>query len=308
MWGRTTAVLPLKLIVAASRLSGRSFSAKAEQSAAIYICSLPSPFLNAEIAVISPDSARNVAADVRRRIFDLIRRRVDTPDAKATPFVIYTSYYSFCRLTSCHLPTYFRPMLESEESIANIRGQLKLTQSDFAKKLGISRQHLSKLENSPRPISTKLARRIQELYHNSGFSNVSVVSGIRAIAVKSWAQAGIGVNSEELPLDWQKRVATDCPDENAFAVEIQGDSMEPKCFPGDIAILMPSHQPRNGSLVVAKLEEEGVVLKVFTAREQSQARICSFTSYNPVFRPIEIPEARVLWNYPVYQIIRQIWR
>jgi phage repressor protein C with HTH and peptisase S24 domain len=193
------------------------------------------------------------------------------------------------------------------EPLAKIRGQLGLTQSEFARKLGISRQHLSKLENSARPLSPKLTRRMAEECRNFGIIPAGPHSGIRAIPIRSWAQAGIGVDFEELPLDWQKQIATDCPDEQAFAVEIQGDSMEPKYLPGDIAVLMPTRQPRNGSLVVARLEE-GVVFKVFTVRDQSPMRICSFTSYNRVFQPIEVPESNVVWNFPVYQIIRQIWR
>jgi phage repressor protein C with HTH and peptisase S24 domain len=197
-------------------------------------------------------------------------------------------------------------MLSIQEPLAKLRERLGLTQGEFATKLGISRQHLSKLENSQTPLSIKLARRVTEVFGNFTGS----LSGIRAVPVRSWAQAGAGtgVDSEELPLDWQKRVATDCPDERAFAVEIQGDSMEPKFFPGDIAVLMPTHQPRNGSLVVARLEREGVVFKVFTARDQSPVRICSFTSYNPVFQPIEVSESNVIWSFPVYQIIRQVWR
>jgi phage repressor protein C with HTH and peptisase S24 domain len=191
------------------------------------------------------------------------------------------------------------------EPLAKVREQLGFTQGDFAKMLGISRPHLSKLENSQAPLSPKLSRRLAEVCRNSGPLN-----GIRAIPVRSWAQAGAGtgVDSDELPLDWQNRVATDCPDEQAFAVEIQGDSMEPKFFPGDIAVLMPGRQPRNGSLVVARLENEGIVFKVFTAREHPPGRVCTFTSYNQVFQPIEVPESSVIWNYPVYQIIRQVWR
>ena len=199
-------------------------------------------------------------------------------------------------------------MSESEQPLSEIRRQLNLTQAEFAKRLEISRPHLSKLENSSRSLSPKLARRVTGLCQNLGLSNARLVKGIRVIPVRSWAQAGIGANFEELPLDWQKHLPTDCPDENAFGVEIQGDSMEPKCFAGDIAILMPGHQPRNGDLVVARLEEEGVVLKVFTARMQFQTKMCSFTSYNPVFRPIEVSGVKVVWNYPVYQIVRQIWR
>lgn len=190
------------------------------------------------------------------------------------------------------------------QSLAKVRAQLGLTQNEFAGKLAISRPHLSKLENSPKPLSTKVARRLADVCRKSGLTHSGPTSRIRAILVKSWAQAGTGADFEELPLDWQKRIATDCPDEQAFAVEIQGDSMEPKFFQGDIAILMPSHQPRNGSLVVARLEREGIVFKVFTARDQ----ICSFTSYNSVFRLIEVSASDVIWNYPVYQIIRQVWR
>jgi len=199
-------------------------------------------------------------------------------------------------------------VLPVSKSLASVRAQLGLSQSDFAEKLGISRPHLSKLENSENPLSPKLVHRLVELCRSLGLTHTGPISGVRAIPVRSWAQAGAGVDFEELPLDWEKRVATDCPDERAFAVEIQGDSMEPKYLQGDIAVLMPSHQPRNGNLVVARLEREGIVFKVFTGREQSAARACCFTSYNPVFQPIEVPEGSVIWNFPVYQIIRQVWR
>jgi phage repressor protein C with HTH and peptisase S24 domain len=199
-------------------------------------------------------------------------------------------------------------MFAIQEPLAKIRNRVGLTQDQFAKKLGISRQHLSKLENSSKPLSRKMALNLAEVSRQAGLPQLGSLKGVRAIPVRSWAQAGTGADFGELPLDWEKRVATDCPDEQAFAVEIQGDSMEPKFFPGDIAVLMPTRQPRNGSLVVARLEREGVVIKVFTARDQSSMRICCFTSYNPVFQPIEVPESNVIWNYPVYQIIRQVWR
>ena len=53
---------------------------------------------------------------------------------------------------------------------------------------------------------------------------------------------------------------------------------------------------------------EGIVFKVFMAREHSPGRVCTFTSYNQVFQPIEVRESSVMWNFPVYQIIRQVWR
>lgn len=199
-------------------------------------------------------------------------------------------------------------MLSAAEPLASIREHLGLTQGELAEKLGISRPHLSKLENSQARLSPKLGRRVADLCRSVGMHVGGRTTQIRGVPVRSWAQAGAGLDFEELALDWQKRVATDCPDDDAFGVEIQGDSMEPKFFQGDIAVLMPTHQPRNGSLVVARLDREGIVFKVFTARGETPRRTCYFTSYNPVFQPIEVAESTVVWNFPVYQVIRQVWR
>lgn len=199
--------------------------------------------------------------------------------------------------------------LECGNQLASLRDHLHLTQQELAEMLGITRQHLSKLENSSNPLSSKLTRAVTGLCREKGIATDGVTSNIRRVPIRSWAQAGVGRDFDELPLDWQRSMPTDCPDEAAFAVEIQGDSMEPKILSGDIAVVMPSHQPRSGALVVARLEKEGVVLKIFTSRQTTTgARNCVFTSYNAVYQPIEVSESAVKWNFPVYQIIRQAWR
>lgn len=192
--------------------------------------------------------------------------------------------------------------------LANVREKLSMNQSALAEVLGISRQHLSKLENSDGPLSPKVARRLHDLCQAHGISLSGDQATFRVVPVRSWAQAGVGVDFDELPLDWQRSLPTDCPDERAFAVEIQGDSMEPKYSQGDLAILMPSRQPRMGDLVVARLDPEGPIFKIFSSRLSSEGRRCVFSSYNPAYQPLEVPEAAVRWNFPVYQVIRQVWR
>lgn len=198
--------------------------------------------------------------------------------------------------------------VDAQLSLSEIRNRLHLTQDQFAKKLGISRPHLSKLENSSGEVSPKLASRIAEFCRMNGITGGGINPSARLIPVRSWAQAGSGIDFDELPLDWQKQQPTDCPDDEAFAVEIQGDSMEPKFLPGDIAVVMPKHLPRSGSLVIARLETEGVVFKIFTAKNERSGKICVFTSYNSVYQPIEVREESIIWNFPVYQTIRQVWR
>ncbi len=198
--------------------------------------------------------------------------------------------------------------VEHLESLATIREQLRLTQQELAHKLGVSRQHLCKLENSDAPLSARLSRRLADLCRSHGLSIAGAVNSIRSIPIRSWAQAGAGRDFDELPIDWQRSIPTDCPDEQAFAVEIEGDSMEQKFLQGDVAILMPSFQPRNGNLVVARLDREGIVFKIFTAKQDGNAKKCCFTSYHHAYQPIEVPESSVIWNFPVYQVIRQVWR
>ena len=98
----------------------------------------------------------------------------------------------------------------SSEPLAKTRVRLALTQQEFAAKIGISRQHLSKLENSGQPLTPRIARRVAELLSHAGS-----LEGTRAVPVHSWAQAGTGADFGEIPLDWEKRVATDCPDDTS---------------------------------------------------------------------------------------------
>lgn len=199
--------------------------------------------------------------------------------------------------------------LEQIGNLAAIREQLGMTQTEFARAVRISRQYLSKVENSDGHVSPKLSRRIADLCQSRGLPVSNGFSpAFRMVPVRSWAQAGIGFDFDELPLDWQRRIPTDCPDDRAFAVEIQGDSMEPKYTHGDIAVVMPSKQPRAGDLVVARLDAEGVIFKVFTSRSEGNKRQSVFSSYNQVYQPVTVSDSAIRWSFPVYQIIRQVWR
>jgi SOS-response transcriptional repressor LexA len=62
--------------------------------------------------------------------------------------------------------------------------------------------------------------------------------------------------------------------------------MEPKFFPGDIVVLMPTYQPRNGSLVVARWKVKELCSRCL-ARDQTPVRICTH-ELQSVFQPIEV--------------------
>jgi SOS-response transcriptional repressor LexA len=129
---------------------------------------------------------------------------------------------------------------------------------------------------------------------------------IREVPIVSWARAGALVAYTDLDASWHEFTATTCRDENSFAVTIAGDSMEPKYSSGDIAILMPNVEPRNGCLVACKLKNEGVFFKLF--HQSSDGKIFRLSSYNPVYPVMECTKNDFVWIYPAYQVTKNVWR
>jgi phage repressor protein C with HTH and peptisase S24 domain len=99
-------------------------------------------------------------------------------------------------------------------------------------------------------------------------------------------------------------VETDCRDPNAFAMIIEGDSMEPEIRAGDRVIFAPNLEPRNGEPAVVKLVDGRVYVKTFhtTGPQGSQVRL---TSINPNYVPMEFDKKDVLFVYPAWELKRR---
>lgn len=136
-----------------------------------------------------------------------------------------------------------------------------------------------------------------------GEHRVKHSENLRTIPVVSWARAGLMQEYEELPSEWMDRVATDLKDPQAFAVEVDGDSMSPRFSAGEYVVLAPNYEVRHQDIVVVKLKDEGVYLKIYNRESKNKA---VFSSYNPAFSPMERHPKDVEWIYPVYQRIERI--
>jgi SOS-response transcriptional repressor LexA len=181
------------------------------------------------------------------------------------------------------------------ESCQNVPSPVKLGM--LAQKLGVTIDYLLGHEDepsarTPEPLTPTASRQAK--------------IEIREVPIVSWAQAGDLVAYADLDAAWHDFTATTCRDENSFAVTIAGDSMEPKYSAGDIAILMPNVEPRNGCLVVCKLKNEGVFFKLF--HQSGDNNIFRLSSYNPVYPVMECKKEDFVWVYPVYQVTKNVWR
>ena len=97
----------------------------------------------------------------------------------------------------------------------------------------------------------------------------------------------------------------DCKDPKAFAVKLHGDSMTPKYDAGDTAIIYPSFSPRNGDVVLARLDDDhggDVMIKLY----QSNGETVILSSYNEVYQPTSFPRTAFAILYPVAQITKKL--
>lgn len=80
--------------------------------------------------------------------------------------------------------------------------------------------------------------------------------------------------------------------ENAYALQVQGDSMLPLYRDGDILIVEPGARVRRGDRVVAKTASGEVMAKVLASRT---ARVVELVSLNPAHPDRAIPAAEIVW-------------
>ena len=118
----------------------------------------------------------------------------------------------------------------------------------------------------------------------------------------SWVQAGRFTDYEEMSQSWVDWVDCLCPDPNAFAVRVVGDSMMPKYPPGNLAICMPSFPPKNNGLAVAKIHDGSVTFKTVNFRGDVPACF-RFVAINPDYGSMVVKREDVTWIYPVYAVV-----
>lgn len=126
----------------------------------------------------------------------------------------------------------------------------------------------------------------------------------RQIPVVGWAHAGQAATYEELPADWQRLIPTDCRDPKAFAVTLEGDSMEPLFRDGDLLVLMPSERVHNGCIAVVRLATDGVLVRRMEVREDKFRLV----PLNPRYEVEELACEQISWAYPVWGRWSQVWK
>jgi phage repressor protein C with HTH and peptisase S24 domain len=125
---------------------------------------------------------------------------------------------------------------------------------------------------------------------------------MRSVPLIGFAQAGSGGYFDDggFPVGkgWDEIPFPAVTDENAYALEISGNSMEPAYRDGSIIVVSPAAQVRRGDRVVVKTKDGEVMVKELKRRT---ARAIELKSINPEHKERSFTAREVLW------VARIVW-
>jgi transcriptional regulator with XRE-family HTH domain len=197
------------------------------------------------------------------------------------------------------------------------RQKLGLSLEDFAQATGYEKSALRNVEEGYTRASEKLLTAIaaaldlplEELMGGSDYPhskgaghthnskpNVITEAGIsaRVIPLLSWAQAGTSQAWDDV-YEHEGFVGYNLRDPKAVAVQIRGDSMEPRFPEGTIAVVYPTWEAKSGDLVIARLTDGTVMFK----RLHVDGDKFTFISLNPIYPPRTVTKSEVEKLAPV---------
>jgi phage repressor protein C with HTH and peptisase S24 domain len=123
----------------------------------------------------------------------------------------------------------------------------------------------------------------------------------RYVPLLSFAQAG-RTDLSALDEGWTGEgfIAFDVPDRKAFALRIEGDSMQPVISPGDVVVVSPAATLRRGDEVVVKMLDGETFCKVWGGVSKGMVDLISHNAAT-----FSVHQDQIAWVYPVIQTTKR---
>lgn len=177
------------------------------------------------------------------------------------------------------------------QRLKELRKSIDITQVALAKKLFVSQQAVAKWEvgtASPNP---------DMLNNIASFFNVTTdyllgrtdekkerprEKGVR-IPVLGCVQAGIPIEAIEDIIDYEEIPESMAKNGEYFALQVRGDSMEPKFSEGDVVIVRKQESADDGDIAVVLVNGNEATVKKIKRRMDGIMLIPNNPSYDPMF-------------------------
>lgn len=171
------------------------------------------------------------------------------------------------------------------------RANYHISQKELANRLNISQQAYAKYETgraTPNPetlrkIATELNVSIDYLLgKTTPKQTANREKGIK-IPVLGNVQAGLPIEATEDIIDYEEISESMSTCGEYFALQVQGDSMEPKISHGDIVIVRKQPCVDSGQIGIFLINGEEATIKKFSQHKQGITLIALNPDYEPLF-------------------------
>ena len=172
---------------------------------------------------------------------------------------------------------------------------LKLNMSQLARKLGVTAAAISKIEKDVQSdVSAKMAHLLGEMVEPYGYDakwliggglykggqkKIPIVGNTQARPDKIWFDMDFPAGHGDAYIDFPANDTT-------YGLMVVGSSMDPYYREGEAVIVDPNTEPMTGEVVVVRMQDDEVMLKVFTGIRNDQVVLDSLnSSYDRQLRP-----------------------
>lgn len=193
-------------------------------------------------------------------------------------------------------------MADFKDMLKYFRSREGLSQSDLAKKLGVSTSTISMYEVGKREPDFETEEKIADFFNTDlnilrGRDTELICSpGAVVIPVLGRVAAGIPMAAAEYIIDTEEISQAMAADGEYFGLQVKGDSMEPKISNGDVVIVRKQSDADDGDLVIALVNGDDAVVKRLKKYKDGIALISNNPAYEPMYfsnseidsKPVEI--------------------
>jgi len=211
------------------------------------------------------------------------------------------------------------------EIVKKARQSIGMSKAELARRAGVSYAYVAQIERGERVISAdmmtpKLAKILEVLgvdpravipkrqfrHSGIGWNMESPVAsdglqGLRSVPMVSKIAAGDPKDYTDgnYPAGFADRFVPapeDLIDPQAFALEVEGDSMSPRFPPGTLVFCAPSQPLENGQPAVIRIGDESkTTCKIWRVR----GNVVILEALNPNYGKHEYQKSEIKWAYPV---------
>jgi repressor LexA len=180
--------------------------------------------------------------------------------------------------------------------LKELRKQKGMRQADIAQKLGVGRTTYVKYENGDNEPSFEMLNKLSDLFgvsidyllgRDSGYEGsgapVPTRPGSKWIPVLGKVAAGVPIEAVEDILDYEEISAQMAEAGDYFALQIKGDSMEPKISNGDVVIVRKQPDVESGETAVVLVNGNEATVKRIKKRPEGIMLIPTNPAYEPMF-------------------------